>query len=128
MGRVEHAETNENASGRRNVSRIPAQPDTGEKYRKRGDADATGDTAEGEGESGNVPGYVLTPENLRLREVYGDWFHRNQGTHLDGGVKDDSVWQAWWHDLAVMPLRRYDAPSGMVGRKFVGTLGEEMHL
>ena len=41
-----------------------------------------------------MPGYVLTPEDLRLREVYGDWVHRNSGTHLDGGVKDDSEWQA----------------------------------
>ena len=25
-----------------------------------------------------------------------------------------------------MPLRRYDAPSGKVGRRFIGTLGEEL--
>ena len=25
-----------------------------------------------------------------------------------------------------MPLRRYDAPSGRVGRRFVGTLGVEL--
>ena len=33
----------------------------------------------------NVP----TPEDLRLREVYGDWVHGNPGTHLDGGVSED---------------------------------------
>ena len=32
----------------------------------------------------------------------------------------------WWRDLAVMPSRRYDAPSGKVGLRFVGTLGTEM--
>ena len=36
------------------------------------------------------------------------------------------AWQAWWHDLAVMPLRRYDTQSGKVERRFVGTLGEEL--
>ena len=52
----------------------------------------TGDTVEGEGESGDVPGYFPTPEDLRLREVYRDWVHGNPGTYLDAGVKDDSAW------------------------------------
>ena len=73
-----------------------------------------------------MPGYQPTPEDLRLREVYGDWVHANPGTHLDGGVRNDSSWQAWWRDLAVMPSRCYDAPSGKVGRRFVETLGEEL--
>ena len=73
-----------------------------------------------------MPGYQPTPEDLRLQEVYGDWFHANPGTHLNRGVRDDSAWQAWWHDLAVMTSRHYDAPSGKVSRRFVGTLGEEL--
>ena len=80
----------------------------------------------GRGESGNVTGYVPTPEDLRLREVYRVWVHGNPGTHLDGGVKDDSAWQAWWRDVVFMPSRRYNAPSGKVGPRFVGTLGVEM--
>ena len=71
-----------------------------------------------------MSGYNPTPEDLRVREVYGDWVHANTGTHLDGGVHNDSAWQTWWRDLAVIPSRRYDAPSGRVGRRFVGTLGE----
>ena len=71
-------------------------------------------------------GYTPTPEDLSLREVYGDWVHANPGTHLEGGIRDDSAWQAWWHDRAVMTSRRYDAPSGRVGRRFVGTLGAEL--
>ena len=39
---------------------------------------------------------------------------------------DDLAWQAWWRDLAVMPSRRYDAPSGRVGCRFIGTLGREL--
>ena len=81
---------------------------------------------EREGASSNVPWYVPTPEDLRLREVYGDWVHGNLGTHLDGGVTDDSAWQAWWRDRKVTPSRRYDIPSGKVSRWFVGILGAKM--
>ena len=73
-----------------------------------------------------MPGYTPTPEDLRLREVYGDWVHGNLGTHLDGGITEDGRWQKWWRDLAVMPPRRYDAPSGKVGRRFVNVLVREM--
>ena len=73
-----------------------------------------------------MPRYFPTPEDLRLWEVYGDWVHGNPGTHLYDGVANDSAWQAWWRDLAVMLLRRYDATSGKVGRRFVGMLGDEM--
>ena len=73
-----------------------------------------------------MPGYVPTPEELRLREVYRDWVHGNPGTHLDGGVANDLAWQVWWRDLAVIPSRRYDAPSGKVGRRFVGMIVSEM--
>ena len=47
-------------------------------------------------------------------------------THLDGGISDDAACQAWWRDLAVMPSRCYDALSRRVGRRFVGTLGEDL--
>ena len=73
-----------------------------------------------------MPGYQPTPEDQHLREVYGDWVHANPGTHLDSGVKDNSAWQACWSDLAVMPSRRYGAPSGKVGQRFLGTLWVEM--
>ena len=71
-------------------------------------------------------GYTPTPEDLSLREVYGDWVHANPGTHLDVGIRDDSAWQAWWRDLAVIPLRRYDAQSERVGPRFVRMLGAEL--
>ena len=126
MAGVAHAEKDENASGQRNVPRMPAQPYTGEKDRRKGDADATGATTEGEGESGYVPGYVPTSDDLRLREVYGDWVHGNPGTHLDGGITDDGKWQGCWRDLAVTPAQRYEAPSGKVGRRFVNVLVKDL--
>ena len=78
--------------------------------------------ADREGERGDMPGYTPTPEYLRLQEVYGDWFHANSGTHLDGRIGDDKMWQGWWHDLAFMPSQRYDAPSGEFGQRFVVAL------
>ena len=77
---------------------------------------------DGEGESGDDPGYNPTPADLRLREVYGYWVHWNPGTHLDGEIKDDGKWQRRWRDLAVMPSRRYKAPCGKVGRRYVNAL------
>ena len=81
---------------------------------------------DGEGKVGDVPGYNPTPEDLRLWEVYRDWVRANPGTHLDRGVCNNSAWKTWWRDLAVMPLRRYDAPSGKVKRRYVGTLREKL--
>ena len=72
MTGVVHAETDKKVTGRRNFPRIPAQLNTGEKDQRRGDTDTTGDTSEGEGESGDVPGYVPIPEDLRLRRPPGD--------------------------------------------------------
>ena len=92
-GRNTNAETKEHASGRWNIQRPPVQPGTEGTARMRGDKDATGEPVEGEGASGDVPGYVPTPEDLRLREVYGDWVHQNPGTHLDGGISEDGRWQ-----------------------------------
>ena len=83
--------------------------------------DTMQEKADGEGESGDEPGYNLTPEDLRLREVYGDWVHGNLGTHLDGGIKDGR-----WRDLAVMPSRHYKAPCSKVGRRCVNALVKEL--
>ena len=94
--------------------------------RRRGAAAETAKPDKEEDEKGDVPRYIPTPEDLPLREVYGDWVHGNPGTHLDGGVKEDGLWQGWWCDLAVMPPRRYEAPSGKVGRRYVNALADEL--
>ena len=98
-----------------------------EKERGKGKAGGhTAITSEGEGTTGDEPGYTPTPEDLHLREVCGDWVYVNPGTHLDGGILDNSAGRAWWRDLAVMPTRRYDMLSGRVQQRFVGTLGSEL--
>ena len=75
----------ENATGRLNVPPIPPRLGTSESER-RGENDATSDTADAEEEIGDAPGYFPTPEDLRLREVYGDWVHGKPGTDLDDGI------------------------------------------
>ena len=73
-----------------------------------------------------MPGYTLTPEDLILQEVYMDWVCANTVTDLHGDIRDDTNWQGWWRDLAVMPSQRYDAPIGKVGQRFVVALLEYM--
>jgi hypothetical protein len=58
----------------------------------------------------------------RLRSVYGDTIHLNDGTHLDGGVKDDRDWQVRWGKIISMDLSLWDTPRGKVGRRFVKML------
>ena len=94
-----------NAVTTEHAARPTKLPGTEASARRKGVANATEESAEGEGARGDVPGYVPTPEDLRLQEVYGDWVHGNPGTHLDGGVAEDGLWQGWWRDLAVMLSR-----------------------
>ena len=58
---------------------------------QRGADNQTATTMEGEGKEGDEPGYSPTPEDLCLQEVYGDWFHANPSTHLNGGIRDMCV-------------------------------------
>ena len=61
----------ENATGKSNAPPLPLRPGTSKKERKLVN-DASREKADGEGESGDEPGYNPTPEDLRLQEVYGD--------------------------------------------------------
>ena len=76
----------------------------------------------------DLPGYVLTEADRRLNEVYGDHPHRNDGTHLDGGIADDRKWQERWRRIAQLNTSMYDLPLGArrLGRRFVKTLAEEL--
>ena len=55
--------------------------------------------------------FALERAPLLLREVYGDFPHHNDGSHLDGGVLDDALWQQYWHRrVAVRTETDGDAP------------------
>jgi hypothetical protein len=75
---------------------------------------------------GDLPGATILEADLKLMKVYGDYIHQNDGTHLDGGLQDDSVWQERWRRLIILPSQHYDAPSGSVGCHFVHILTEEL--
>ena len=61
-----------------------------------------------------------------IYDVYQDWVHQNPGDHLYGGITEGSKWQARWEKLVCMPNQRFDAPSGNVGKIFVGILSAEL--
>ena len=43
-------------------------------------------------EGSDLPGHTLTECDHKLRTVYGDHIHRNDGKHLTGGIADDALW------------------------------------
>ena len=43
------------------------------------------ETEDGEGDAGDLTGYVLMGEDRWNQEVYGDWVHYNNGAYLSWG-------------------------------------------
>jgi hypothetical protein len=75
---------------------------------------------------GDLPGAVISEADLKMKEVYGDYVHQNDGSHLDGRIKEDGAWQEQWRKLIALPSQRYDAPNGAVGRRFVNILALDL--
>ena len=75
---------------------------------------------------GDLPDVRLLGANYMIYGDYQDWVHQNPGDHLGGGIEEDSKWKAWWKKLVCMPTQRSDAPSGKVGKIFVGILSVEI--
>lgn len=67
----------------------------------------------------DTPGYVMKAVDHKLKEVYGDYLHQNDGTHLHGGVKDDKMWQDYFNRLIVSTPQYYKTPNNAVGKRFV---------
>ena len=66
-----------------------------------------------------LPGLQLNAVDQKIQAVYGDHVRQNDGTHLDGGIADDAIWQAHWREVISLPPQRYAAPNGRVGRLFL---------
>ena len=62
----------------------------------------------------------------KIQSVYGDRVRQSGGTHLDGGIRDDAIWQAHWKEIVGLPPQRYDVPSGKIGRLFIQALTQEL--
>ena len=61
-------------------------------------------------ENADLPYFTPERVHLLLREVYGDFPHDNEGSHLDGGVADDALWQHRWHQLVAQSASWYVTP------------------
>ena len=51
-----------------------------------------GETMDGEGVAGDLPGYAPTGEDRRINKMYGDWVHSNDKAHLSGRIYNDVIW------------------------------------
>lgn len=58
-------------------------------------------SSESIGQNGDLPGVLSNTLRSRqeTHDVYGDHVHQNDGTHLHGGITDDTVWQKHWEAL-----------------------------
>lgn len=57
--------------------------------------------------------------------AYGDTCHPNAGTHLNGDISDDQLWQKLWQRVVQLPTTTYAVPTGAVGCRFLATLSQE---
>ena len=54
--------------------------------------------------------------------MYGRPISLDDGTHLDGGIKEDSDWQQCWKQIVGLPTQHYHVPKGRIGTQFIKTL------
>ena len=71
----------------------PPPPYGNQKDRETGREQSTSATIVRGGEEGDLLGYNPTPEDLQIKEVYGDWVQVKAGDNLHGGIADDEAWQ-----------------------------------
>ena len=76
-------------------------------------------------ENADLPDFTPELALMLLREVYGDFPHHDNWSHLDGGVADDALWQHCWRRLATQSARCCATPSRAVGRCFAAILAEK---
>ena len=120
--------TNVDAEG---VAAAPACPPVAAAEANRANAAALEDPEAAPGpvvtpdEGADLPGYIVTEADQLLDTAYGDHVHDNAGTHLNGGVANDALWQRRWRRMAQLATTRYQAPPGKVGRRFLTILVAE---
>ena len=76
-------------------------------------------------EGADLQGFTPARANLSMREVYGEFPHHNNGTHLAGGFLDHTTWQSCWGQLAAQSASWYSMPPGKMGRQFTAVLAAE---
>ena len=73
-------------------------------------------------ENADLPDFTPESSRLLLREVYGDFPHHNNGSHLYRGVANDAIWQHRWCRLTAQSASLYTMPTGSVGSHFTAIL------
>ena len=73
----------------------------------------------------DLPTYLTTSADKLLDSVFGDHVHDNDGSHLDGGIATDSLWQKRWTRIRQLSTTRYIVLKGAVGRRFLTILVDE---
>ena len=77
-------------------------------------------------QEGDLDGYEITSMDKKIANVFeGNFIRNNDGTQLDGGISDDSIWQTRFRSLVILPLQQYDLPRGPTGNLFVLLLVSE---
>ena len=68
---------------------------------------------------GDLSDVLLLGADYMLYGAYQYWLHQNSGDHLDGGIAEDSKWQAWWkiYIFLCRPNATMHLP-GKLGRDF----------
>ena len=74
----------------------------------------------------DLPNEYPYPVDFDLQKVYGDYIHLNNGSHLNDGVLDDFKWQQRWKVILALPTRRFNAPKGRVGKRYISILSNEL--
>jgi hypothetical protein len=83
------------------------------------------------------PGYRVMEDDPRIQplsradelllSVYGDTIHQNDGTHLNGGVRNDRIWQRRWLKVVSGDLKLWTPPrKHFEGKKFVNMFANEL--
>ena len=75
----------------------------------------------------DLQGFTPDRAHLLLQKFYGDFLHHSDGTHLSGGVPDDTTWKIRWRRLAAQSDIWYSMPLRKVGRRFTAVLATEWH-
>jgi hypothetical protein len=83
------------------------------------------------------PGYRVMEDDTRIQplsradelllSVYGDTIHQNNGTHLNGGVRNDRLWQRRWLKVVSGDLKLWTPPrKHFEGKKFINMFANEL--
>ena len=70
-------------------------------------------------EKPDLEGFTPSAADLKLKTVFGDYLHDNDGHHLTGGIPNNSMWLDLWRKVAELPSQHYSLPKGKLGRDFL---------